>query len=301
MNTALKNLRRSPYQTFAAIFVISLTMFVLGLFSVVAIGSQTILLTFETKPQVIAYLKDGITQEKVNQLVNTLAGSQGVKKAVYISKQDALELYKKSVGNDPLLLGTVTDWGIVTADILPASVEVTATNPNSFKDISSILDKSDIVSTTPQGKKEIDFPQDVVIELEKWTNAIRIAGLILVAALALVSVLSIVIIISMKVAGRRLEINTLKLIGARNFFIIKPYLIESLVYGFFGSLLGWLLTVIVILYSTPFLSVRLDGIINFPLPLIVYLLLWAELTLFGLVLSIFSGYFAASRFVNRSK
>jgi len=301
MQTALKNIRRSPYQAISAIFVVSITMFIVALFALVSVASQEILLTFETKPQIIAYLKDGHTSDQVSNLLTQLSNTQGVKKAIYISKQDALELYKESVGNDPMLLGTVTDWGIVTADILPASVEITAQTPQSFPSISTVLENSDIVAITPQGKKEIDFPQDVVAELTKWTNAIRAAGLVLVAALTLVSILTIIIIISMKISGRRLEINTLKLLGAKNFYIIKPYIQESFVYGVSGALIGWTMAYIALLYSTPFLSPRIGSIITFPVPFIIMLILLACMLTFSAALSLVSGFFASTRFVKRSK
>ncbi|KKT96605.1 MAG: Efflux ABC transporter, permease protein [Candidatus Collierbacteria bacterium GW2011_GWC2_45_15] len=286
MQTAFKNIRRSPYQAISAIFVVSITMFIVAMFALVSVASQEILLTFETKPQIIAYLKDGHTPDQVNELLTQLSTTQGVKKAIYISKQDALELYKESVGNDPMLLGTV---------------EITAQTPKSFNSISSVLERSEIVSTTPQGKKEIDFPQDVVAELTKWTNAIRVAGLIMVAALTLVSILTIVIIISMKISGRKLEITTLKLLGARNFYIIKPYIQESFLYGVSGALIGWLTAYIALLYSTPFLSPRIGTIITFPVPFIIMLILLGGMLTFSAALALVSGFFASTRFVKRSK
>jgi cell division transport system permease protein len=301
MNTALKNIRRSPYQAIAAIFIVSITMFIIGIFTLVSVGSHDVLLNFETKPQVIAYLKDGHTQDQVVQLLTTLSNTVGVKKAIYVSKQDALDIYKKSVGNDPILLGTVTDWGVVTADILPASIEITALNPDAFQTISAVLEKNDIVSTTPQGAKEIDYPKDVVAELTKWTSAIRTGGLVLVIALCLVSVLTIIMIISMKISSRRLEIRTLKLMGAKNFFIINPYIQESVVYGIVGAFLGWLFCFITILYSTPFLAPRFGSIISFPIPYQVFLILLGVMLVFGWLLALISGYFAAVRFLKRSK
>ena len=301
MNTALKNIRRSPYQALSAIFIVSLTMFIVGVFALVTFASQEILNNFETKPQIIAYLKDGHTTEQVGGLLSSLNSTEGVKNAIYISKDDALELYKKSVGNDPVLLGTVTDWGIVTADILPASIEITAQNPESFKNIAATLEKSDIISVTPQGKKEIDYPQDVISELTKWTNAIRIGGLVLVIALTLVAVLTIMTIISMKISSRRFEISTFKLMGARNFYIIKPYLQESIIYGVVGAFIGWLGCFVTLLYSTPFLAPRIGSIISFPISYLVYAILFGALIVFGLIISFLSSLFAANRFVNRSK
>lgn len=301
MKTALKNIRRSPYQALSAIFIVSITLFIVGMFGIVTAASQVILNTFETKPQIIAYLKDGHTTEQVGGLLSSLNTTTGVKKVVYISKNDALELYKKSVGNDPVLLGTVTDWGIVTADILPASIEITAANPNSFKNIAATLEKSDIISVTPAGKKEIDYPQDVIAELTKWTNAIRIGGLVLVIALIFVSILTIMTIISMKISSRKFEISTFKLIGAKNLYIIKPYVQESVIYGLSGAFLGWLGCFVTILYSTPFLAPRIGSIISFPVPYTFILILLGGLLVFGLLISFIGSLFAASRFVNRSK
>lgn len=301
MSTALKNIRRSPYQALSAIFIVSLTIFIVGIFGLVTLASQEILNNFETKPQIIAYLKDGHTTEQVGGLLSSLNSTTGVKKAIYISKDDALELYKKSVGNDPVLLGTVTDWGIVTADILPASVEITAQNPNSFKNIAATLEKSDIISVTPQGKKEIDYPQDVITELTKWTNAIRMGGLVLVIALTLVAILTIMTIISMKISSRRFEISTYKLMGAKNIYIIKPYLQESVIYGLTGATIGWLGCFVALLYTTPFLAPRIGSIISFPIPYMVFLILFGALVVFGLIISFLSSLFAATRFVNRSK
>jgi len=301
MSTATKNIRRSPYQAFSAIFIVSLTMFIIGIFGLVTYASQVILNNFETKPQIIAYLKDGHTTEQVGGLLGSLNNTEGVKEAVYISKQDALELYKKSVGNDPVLLGTVTDWGIVTADILPASIEITAEKPESFKNIATTLEKSDIISVTPAGKKEIDYPQDVISELTKWTNAIRIGGLVLVVALTLVAILTIMTIISMKISSRRFEISTFKLLGAKNIYIIKPYLQESVIYGLIGAFVGWLGCFVILLYSTPFLAPRIGSIITFPIPFLTYAILFGALMIFGFIISFASSLFAATRFVNRSK
>lgn len=300
-NTALKNIRRSPYQAITAIIIVCFTLFVSGLFGIITLTSQEILKSFETKPQIIAYLKDTHTIEQVNSLVSSLSSTTGVKKVFYVSKAEALELYKKSVNNDPVLLGTVTDWGIVTADILPASVEITATDPKFFPNIVSILETSDIVSTTPQNKKEIDYPQDVISELTRWTSAIRGAGLVLISILASVTVITIMTIVSMKISSRRTEISTLKLLGARNWFIVRPYIAESMIYGIVGSIFAWILCFITLLYSTPFLAPRLSGVITFPIPFETHMLLAVGLIVSGFFLSFISGVIASIRFAGRAR
>ncbi len=301
MKTALNNIRRSPFQAIAAIFVVTLTMFIVGVFGLVTLATRSLLLSFETKPQVIAYLKDGHTMTQVGSLINSLVSSPGIKNAVYISKDDALNLYKTSVSNDPVLLGSVTDWGIVTAEILPASVEITASDPSAFPGAVAILEQSEIVNVNQQSKKDIDFPQDIISELTRWTNGIRTSGIILVVTLSIVCILTMVIIVSMKISSRRTEIGTMKLLGANNSFIIKPYLQETVIYGVVGGFFGWIFTFISILYSTPFIAPRLSGIIEFPIPYTIIFALLLVLVLLGTTMSFFSGLFATTRFVKRSK
>lgn len=301
MKTALNNIRRSPFQAIAAIFVVTLTMFIVGVFGLVTLATRSLLLSFETKPQVIAYLKDDHTMTQVGGLINNLTSSPGIKNAVYISKDDALNLYKTSVSNDPVLLGSVTDWGIVTAEILPASVEITASDPSAFPGAVAILEQSEIVNVNQQNKKDIDFPQDIISELTRWTNGIRTSGIILVVTLSIVCILTMVIIVSMKISSRRTEIGTMKLLGANNSYIIKPYLQETVIYGVVGGFFGWIFTFISILYSTPFIAPRLSGIIEFPVPYTIIFALLLALVLLGTTMSFFSGLFATTRFVKRSK
>jgi cell division transport system permease protein len=298
-DTALKNIRRSPYQAFAAISMTGLTVYVVSLFTLVSFGSHIILRSFESKPQIIAYLRDDHKTGDVELLVKSLTGSGLVKSTNYVSKQQALELYKKSVGNDPLLLGSITDLGLITADILPASLEVTAKTPDNFPKLVKILQESNLISITSKGTKEIDFPEDVVTELTAWTNAIRVSGLILISLLCFNSVISIVSFVSMKIASRRTEIGTMKLLGAKGWFIVKPFLIESFLYGLCGAFVGWLGAFITILYATPFLAARLTGIIIFPLGWAVHLILFTGLIITFSVLGLISGFLASVRFLRR--
>jgi len=299
MNTALKNIRRTPYQSIGLTLILTLNLFIISVFALVSLAAHTILTHFETKPQVIAYLTDGSTQDQINQTINSLNNTGKVKEVSYISKQQALEIYKQSVGNDPLLLGTVTELGEVTAEILPASIEVSVNKPADFDQVVSILEASPIVNSTPRGEKEIDFPQNVIAELVSWTQAIRIAGITLIGILALASIITTTLMIGSKIASRRLEIKTMKSIGAQNTYVLKPYLLESIIFSASATLLGWLLAYIVLLYSTPFLITRLSGILDFPVDPFLMLALLGALTIFSLLLGLIAGLIAALRFLNR--
>ncbi len=91
----------------------------------------------------------------------------------------------------------------------------------------------------------------------------------------------------------------MKLMGAKGGFIMKPYLIESVLYGAVGGVIGWLASFIAILYSTPFLAPRLVGIISLPVSFTLMLVLLAALVIFFSLLGLISGLLAAVRFIKR--
>jgi cell division transport system permease protein len=299
MTQALKNIRRNPYQTLSASLILAVTVFVTGIFALVSLGSHIILQSFETKPQVIAYLIDSHEASDVAALTAQVRQVVGVRDIRYVSKSEALEIYKQSVSNDPLLLGSLNDWSLVTADILPASIEVSVTSRKVYQEVVSVLQTSDIISVSSDGTKEIDFPQDIVSELNKWTDAIRIAGAILIAILISSSLLTVMVIISLKLGNRKEEIKTLKLIGASRGYIIRPYLAESIYYGIFGGVFGAIMTLLAILYTSPYLSPWLSGIVSYPLPHELYIILGSLQVALAIIISFVSALLAGLRFVNK--
>jgi cell division transport system permease protein len=300
IKVAFSNIRRSPYQAVAAIMVLTLTFFVVGVFAMVAVGSELVLRHFETKPQVIAYLRDQSTQEEVNRLVGELKADQRISDVKYVSKQQALEIYKEIVGNDPMLLGTVTDLGVVSADILPASLEISVKDPQSFDDIVEVLNSSSVVSADAKGKKDIDFPQDVISQLTAWTTALRWGGIVIITALLISSALTIFIIIGMKISSHKFEISTMKLLGAKNGFIARPFYMESVIYSLTGAVFGWLLSYTAMLYAAPFLALRLNGIIDMPMDVMWMFAILGGMAGGAIMLGFISGMMAASRFLRRS-
>lgn len=245
--TASDYIRRSPFQTLAAIFVLSLTFFVATLVSILTYSSAKVVRYFETRPQVIAFLKDGATSEAVAMLQNKLTSDERVKEVKYVSKEEALSIYKKATLDNPLL------GELVNPTIFPASLEF------SVEDLSfaqSIIDevKSDLivdsVGFTAALGGESDL-KNVVGRLRTVTTYIRVGGAVFTGILALASFMVILFTISMRMTARREEVEILNLIGATKKFIRSPIVIEALIYTVCGVLVGWMVAFIGVLYSAP--------------------------------------------------
>lgn len=282
--TAWHNIRRSPYQALAAILIMTLTFLVVSFFSFLIVGSSRIISFFESKPQVTAFFKDEAKQEDINILENELNSTEKIASMKFVSKDEALTIYREQNKSDPLLLD------LVTADILPASLEISTKDIGDMGGISEMLKRSEIV-------QEVIFQKDVVSTLVNWTTAARSIGVGLIAVLSLVSVFIIVTIIGIKISQKREDIEIMRLIGASGWYVRWPFLIEGMFYGVIGAAIAWIIASGALLYATPFLSAFLKGIPIFPIPLVFFLgLLGAEFVL-AILLGFLSSFLAVLRYL----
>lgn len=236
-----RNIRRTPFQAIAASMVMFLTFLALMIFIILAAGSQASLRYFESKPQVIAFFKDGTTDTDVSAIENALKQETRVAKTKFISKEEALQIYRDKNKNDPTLLE------LVTASILPASLEISTQTPEDLQPIAQILKREPVVS-------EVIVPEDVVQTLTSVTKIIRVVGGTTVAFLMVFATLVIVMIIGFKIRLKRNEIEIMRLLGASPSFIRTPFILEGIFYGAVGAFASWLLSYAALWYFTPFLQ-----------------------------------------------
>lgn len=282
--TAWRNIRRSPYQAFAAVFVMALTFLFISFFTFLLFGSSKAISYFESRPQVTAFFRQEVKQRDINNLKNNLMATNKVANIKFVSKQEALAIYKEQNKNDPLLLE------LVTADILPASLEISTVKIEDLSEINSRLKASPLVS-------EVVFQKDVVSILTSWTNALRTIGLSLIVVLSLVSIFIMVIIIGIKISQKKQDIEIMRLIGAGSWYIRWPFIIEGIFYGSLGAILGWGIAGVALWYATPMLSSFLKGIPIFPLPLVFLLGLLGIEIMVAIVLGAFSSFIAVLRYL----
>jgi len=221
-----QHIRRAPFQSLAAVLVMWLNYFMTSLLIAVILVFGVLLNYFESRPEVTAFLKDDISSSQVETLQEEIKAKEGVKEIRFVSKQEALEIYREQNKDNPLLLE------MVSADILPASIEISAQNPDYLSQIADFLkEKTDFI-------QEVIFQKEVVQKLSFWVKNIRNAGLVMVGVYGFVSLVVIMVIIGMKIGAHRDEISALRSIGAGGFYIQAPFLLEGIFYGFLGALLG---------------------------------------------------------------
>ncbi len=259
LKTSLINIRRAPYQAFIAIVMMTLTFFVSYCLSITLVGADQILKFFESRPQVIGFFQITSNQTTIDNFVKEIKTKPFVAEVKVVSKNEALELYKKENQDNPLLLE------LVTADILPASIEVSATDITHLPDVKSYLDQSTDI-------EEVVLQRDIIDTLINWTNSIRTIGLAIITVLGITSFFIVTIVIGFKAANHKTAIGIMSLIGATPSYIVMPFMYEGAIYAMLGSIFGWLAMYLTLLYTSPWLQNFLGNIITFPLPSEIFLM-----------------------------
>ncbi|KKQ51322.1 hypothetical protein A2865_03065 [Candidatus Woesebacteria bacterium RIFCSPHIGHO2_01_FULL_39_17] len=247
IKTAWDHVRRAPFQALAAIFVLMITFFVITIITILGYSSSQVLKYFETRPQIITFLKDDATPEKISSLQNKLEKDNRVSEVSYISKEQALEIYKKATAGNPLLSE------LVSPSIFPASLEFSLVDLSYANELIGEIKSEDIVDqvgfTASLGGEET--LSDVVDRLRNFSNYIKIGGGVFALLLTSTSFLVLIVIIGMRMTTRRGEIEVLDLIGATPGFIRSPIIYEAIIYAISGVFVGWLIALLLVLYATP--------------------------------------------------
>jgi cell division transport system permease protein len=285
IKTGWHHIRRSPIQSFTALLLMTFSFMLISVFVIASNGIIKTLNYFETKPEITIYLKDGLDNATIENLKTELANYQNVKEVRFISKEKALEIYKEQNQDN----SDLTE--MVTASILPASIEVTVSNPSVLEQIyQNYATRTDVVD-------EIIYQKDIINTLLDWTNTIRKGGIVVTSIVLLVTFFAISSIIGMKTTNRKDEIKISRLLGASNWYVKKPFLLEGIFYGFLGSFVGSILVFIVFILKRQLINSFFNPIEFVSADLKLYGIFLAAEIVLGCLIGLFASLIGVKRYI----
>ncbi|PIZ65527.1 hypothetical protein CO051_01875 [Candidatus Roizmanbacteria bacterium CG_4_9_14_0_2_um_filter_39_13] len=296
MNDIVNSLRRTPYQTFAALSVLFFTLLLSGLLFISLTFLQGLLNYVETRPRVIVYFQVKAEDEQIQAVQKNIKNTNKTSEIKYVSKEEAFEIYKEFTENDPLLLE------MTSAEILPASLEIDATKPEYLPELAEMLKNQ-------PGVDEVQFQKDIIDNLLKLTSKVRKTTAIFFSYLMFMSIIVLTTTLSFKIALKREEIGILKLLGATNMYIRKPFIGESIFLGALATAFANIILIGTLISMNTFLQGYFDGIPNLtislagmPLQVWPFNLTFAIATLtvtsiFSLCITLISSFSATNRYL----
>ena len=222
---SVTNIRRNLFMSFAAILVVSVSLFLFGGVFLLRNAISRTADIFTAQVRVTIFLTEDVSAEDREQIQSDLQAMPEVARVTYEDKQQAFERFKKLFADTPDLVENTSP------DALPESFRVELHDPEKF----------DVIRARVDGRPGVDRIRDeakTVEELFETTRTIRRGGLVMAIIVGAAATVLIATTIRMAIYARRKEIGIMKLVGATNWFIRVPFMMEGMVQGVIGAVVA---------------------------------------------------------------
>jgi cell division transport system permease protein len=227
--TTKNNMFRNKWLSLSTIFVIAIVFTISIFFIATAIIGQKTVKYYETRAQVIVFFKRETPEEEIFKFRDRINDDSLVESIDYISKEEALEIYKEDFENDPDLVETIT------ADTLPPSLGVRA---KSIEDLETIIRNINNEKEVNAYVDEVFYFKDVVDSIKTLSKVIGYGAIILITGLSIVTFALIMVTIRFNLLAHKNEIEIMHLVGSTDTFIKVPFLMQGALYGSIGALIS---------------------------------------------------------------
>jgi cell division transport system permease protein len=272
LREALRAMRRNAAPTFAALATVLVTMLVLGVFIPAVEVTNSAANTVRSRLAVDVYMKTSATTADAARVRKELLGIAHVKSVEFVSKTQA---YKQQAAQDPAA------YALLASNPLPDTFEVIPDNPGNV-----LVVRNALMPAKPGGGTRMIDPaiqnvsnhKDDTKKALELTSAVKWGGLAFSGLLILASMLLIANTIRLSLYARRREVEVMKLVGATDWFIRWPFVIEGIVVGALGAFLAVVtLGVVKVALLDPLLSgwTLVGGIRTVSFPILIGVLLAA--------------------------
>ena len=234
VKTGFLNFVRNAWLGIAAMAVMVITLTII-LFSIIANATfANTVQQITDRIDVSVYLNDSVTIKQRDELINNLKGLENVEGVTYISKDQALVIYKQqNVGNSDLLTAISQ-----TDNPLPASLQIKPRDPNRIEEIRKYLEQGDIKALQSDETSYSGDRKQAIDKITSATSFFRKAGIAGIIIFAIISMLIIFNTIQMAIFNRRDELTIMRLLGASTNYIRGPFIVESILYGIVSGVLS---------------------------------------------------------------
>ena len=229
LREALLSFRRAPLLSILSVTTIAFSLFVIGLFGLVAVNLKHALSTIEERVEIVAYTLRGTPAETIAQATADILAFPEVSGVNFVSEDEALVRARAE------LVEFRDAYRDLNTNPLPASLEIRM-KPGA-RDAATVA----LVADRLKGFSFIDdvrFGRDWIAKLDRLRNLLGLVGLMVGAAFAVVAVVIIGTTIRMAVLQRAREISIMRLVGATDWFVRGPFLLEGALKGLLGGLLA---------------------------------------------------------------
>jgi cell division transport system permease protein len=287
ISDAVKSLIRNKTISIASILTVTATLFILGVFLLTVLNVRDGIVSVESMVEIRVFLNDEITETEQSSLETALKQHPGVREVEYESKEEALEKFREQMAEDGEGLLSGLDG---SANPLPDSFIVRLTSPEKAEEVVEAIKNMGGIDTIKNDRELVNILMSI-------SRTIRWVGVALFALLIGVSLFLIGNTIRLTVFSRRREIGIMKFVGATDWFIRWPFVIEGVIIGLFGAIFANI--VLFYAYRYAFVSINESWLgINLIAPSYVYNVLMGQFALAGIGIGVLGSVISLRKFLN---
>ena len=220
---SLNSIRHNGLMSVASLMTVALSLLILGVFTIAVMNLNHMASVLESQVQVTVYLQDALKELEVREIGTRITKLPGVTRVNFVGKEEAMTRFKLRLGEQQGLLAELGE-----NNPLPNAFEVKVDKPERVKAVALAIAQL-------KGVEAARYGQEVVEQLFGLTRMVRIFGVILIVFLGLAALFIIVNTIRLTVFARRREIGIMKYVGATDWFIRWPFIIEGVLLGSLGA------------------------------------------------------------------
>ncbi|WP_289140172.1 permease-like cell division protein FtsX [uncultured Brevibacillus sp.] len=221
----VKNLGRNGWMSFASISAVTFTLFILGVFLVLAMNVNFFAQSVEKQVEIRVFMADLTTKENLQQFEQDVRALDKVESVQFISKDEGLKQFRESMGDKAYLFD-----GLEKGNPLPDAFVVKAKMPQDTAVLAAQIKQMKNV-------RSLNYGEGTVEKLFAATDTVRNVGIGFIIGLGFTAMFLIANTIKLTIVARRREIEIMKLVGATNWFIRWPFFVEGLLMGITGALI----------------------------------------------------------------
>jgi cell division transport system permease protein len=238
LKESLRSMKRNPIPSFAAMASVLVTLLVLGVFIPIVQATTGAANEVRDKVALEVYLKNDVTKAQVDHVRQLILGNDEVQSAQFVSKEEA---YKRESKRNP------EAYQLLGSNPLPDSFRITPKDPDQIDEIRNALSP-----VTASGKRTVADPAIDEVKNRKEetdkiltaTSVVKLAMILLCGLLIVASALLVSNTIRLSLFSRRREVEVMKLVGATDWFIRWPFVLEGIILGTIGGVLAILMLLV---------------------------------------------------------
>lgn len=234
IKSGLKGFIRNISLNFATLFIMVLVLFVITLLLLINPVSKVLIADVEKKVDVSVYFKEDASQENILEARSQIIKMPEVKNVEYISREEALEDFMQKHKNDTTLVSSLTEIGY---NPFLGSLNIVAKESSSYEKIASFLQMGSFKDLI----EKVDYSQrkPVIEKVFAFTAGARNAGVVFAVVFGIISVVIAFNAIKIAIHNSREEISIMRLVGASNWFVRGPFMVQGIIIGLLAAIIAF--------------------------------------------------------------